>query len=403
MIFNLLRMTLIALIVFSSTNSLAAEDKIRTNISGYVEPQITATKDDILIKERLRLEIDIDFQHNISLVANADFFAYQGDRNWNMLDFVPEKINASVAAADKYLYESIFSEDILLHKAYLKASLSSIDLYLGRQQMPLGTGYAWNPTDIFNLKDTTDPTSELPGHDAIRIDYMISDRSNLYVFYLPDENADEFDTFKPEAGNEESAIVVRYKRGIGHFDTSLIFMRRDRLLTDYVSFETIAQKRSVYGFDLAGELFSLGVWAEYAYHALNNAKDFDDFVLGADYTFLNELYVLGEYYRNNAAKKDHKLYDIHDWMRFLFGETKTITRDQLYLYLSYPATDLITVGCAALTSLNDGSVQIIPSASYSMTENIEANLFLNFSLGDEETSFGESLGHSITARMRIFF
>ena len=100
MILNLLRITLAALIIFSSTNSLAVEDKIRTDISGYFEPQIMATKDAFLTKERLRLEIDIDFPHNVSLVTNADFFAYQGDRKWNMLDFVPEKINASVAAAD---------------------------------------------------------------------------------------------------------------------------------------------------------------------------------------------------------------------------------------------------------------------------------------------------------------
>ena len=394
---------IMGLLISSNAFSISLEEEVDGDIWGYFEPEITATKDNFLMKNNLRLEGEVDLPFNMSLVASGDFFAYIEDRNWNMLDFVPNKIRDEIPGNVREQYNIKFDEDILLHKAYFKAAIESMDISIGRQQIPLGTGYVHNPTDIFNAKSVTDPTLELPGHDAARIDIAMSDRSTLYLFYLPDENVNDFDVFKPEAGSEEQAFVVRYKQGIERFDASVIFIKRDRVITDYYTFETDVQEQYIYGFDFVGELFGLGVWSEYAYHSLRGASDFDDFVIGADYTFINELYVLGEYYRNNEAKRDNELYNLNDWMRFLFGETKTITRDSFYLYMSYPATDLITVGCGSLMSLNDWSTQVIPSITYSMIENIELKLFVNFSVGGKNTGFGESLGNSVTAKVRIFF
>ncbi len=387
----------------SAAQSLSLDEEVDGDIWGYFEPDITATKDKFLMKNNLRLEGAVDLPFDISLVASGDFFADIGDSEWNMLDFVPNKIRDGVPGNVSELYNITFDEDILLHKAYLKAVIGSMDVCLGRQQIPLGTGYVYNPTDVFNEKSVTDPTLELPGHDAVRIDIAMSDRSTLYLFYIPDENVEEFDVFKPEAGSEEQAFVVRYKQGIERFDVSAIVIKRDRVVTDYYTFETDVQEQYIYGCDVVGELCGLGVWAEYAYHSLRNAPDFDDFVIGADHTFINELYVLGEYYRNNEEKRDYELYDLNDWMRFLAGETKTITRDSFYLYMSYPVTDLITAGCGSLMSLNDWSTQIIPSITYSMTENVELKLFVSISIGEKNKSFGESLGNSLTAKIRVYF
>jgi len=56
---------------------------------------------------------------------------------------------------------------------------------VGEQQISLGTGYAWNPTNIFNVKDLPDPTYEQPGHTALRADLPVGERGEAVLIYAP--------------------------------------------------------------------------------------------------------------------------------------------------------------------------------------------------------------------------
>jgi len=42
-------------------------------------------------------------------------------------------------------------------------------LRIGKQQLPWGAGYSWNPTDIFNAKDPLDSTYERVGLNAFQL------------------------------------------------------------------------------------------------------------------------------------------------------------------------------------------------------------------------------------------
>jgi hypothetical protein len=112
---------------------------------------------------------------------------------------------------------------------------------------------------------------------------------------------------------------------------------------------------------------------------------------------------LGEYYHNERAKSDYKQLDLNDWILYLIAENKTITRDNLYLYLDYPLTDLIHINNSLVGSLNDRSFALIPGANYSFQENIELQLFINLSLGEDLKSYTNEQGQGGLLRMRIYF
>jgi hypothetical protein len=162
-------------------------------------------------------------------------------------------------------------------------------------------------------------------------------------------------------------------------------------------------RRRLFGGDIVGELFGLGVWGEFGYNRIRNEKNFSEIDAGFDYTLDNGIYILGEYYHNERAKSDHKDLDLGDWLRYLAAEIKTITRDNLYLYVDYPLTDLIHINNSVVGSLNDYSFALIPGANYSFRENIEIQLFINLSLGEDLKSYTHEQGQSGLLRMKIYF
>jgi len=83
-----------------------------------------------------------------------------------------------------------------------------------------------------------------------------------------------------------------------------------------------------------------------------------------DYTFDFQTYIMCEFYRNTSAKSDYKRYNFNDWMQLLSAETKSITRDQVYLFVQHPLTDLINIGTSYIISLSDNSSAFIPMVTY---------------------------------------
>ncbi|MCK5534711.1 hypothetical protein KAI68_06305, partial [bacterium] len=131
--------------------------------------------------------------------------------------------------------------------------------------------------------------------------------------------------------------------------------------------------------------------------------DFYESVTGIDYTFIGGTYVMCEYYRNTRGKDDYKKYDLNDWLQFITAQTKTISQDQIYASLTHPMTDLITAGTSLITSLNDGSFSLIPSFTYSLFENVDLSVFLNFNLGKKGTNYDQTLGNGGVARLQVYF
>ncbi|MCK4223562.1 MAG: hypothetical protein KAX39_00175 [candidate division Zixibacteria bacterium] len=368
------------------------------DIFGYFEPQFTLIYLDgnyyQLQSNKLRVDLKSNPVENVEFGANFDWIVYHGKRDWNFWDFIPKEVTSSVHPFRRYRYQFTYEDRNFLDNAYLRFSFPSFDLMVGKQQISLGTGYAFNPTDVFNFKDLMDPTYEQPGHNALRIDWPLKDGFSLLALY------------SPESSWQNSGKLLRLKGRWGHFDFSVIGTETEWTVTDYTypyyNFITTHQRRMLGG-DFAGELLGLGIWAEGAYNFVEESKDFWELVVGSDYTFDSELYLMLELYHHSLAKSDYRQYDLNDWLRFFYQEQKSITRDQLYCFVQYPATDLLKIGGSALVSLSDGSIAFVPTALYSFSENVELTLIGNINVGKEGKAYGNNQGHSLLLRSRVYF
>jgi hypothetical protein len=335
---------------------------------------------------------------NVTFAANFNFITFHGKTQWNILDFLPLEVTAVIPEEMRAIYVFPFPDRIFLDNAYLKLAFKAFDLTVGKQQISLGAGYVWNPTDVFNIKDPLDPTYEQPGHNAIRVDVPVGNSSTVTALYSPDEEW------------KSSAKMMQIKGRISRFDFAVIGIEKTWRFFDYTQFDfmnmnfvELPEKRQLLGISTVGELFGVGVWAEYAYNWMDVTKDFYELVVGMDYTFDFQTYVMAEYYRNTLGKTDYRDYDLNDWMRLMASEQKAIARDQIYALLRHPVTDLMGLGLSTLVNITDGSFVLIPTLEYSLSDNVDIFAYLNINFGKEGTNFAKDLGSGGMIRARVYF
>jgi len=276
----------------------------QADLFGYFEPQFmgASVKGEILqlFSNKLRLDLKWDALKNVTFAANFNFITYHGKKTWNILDFLPGDVTANIPETMKALYVLPFEDRIFLDNAYIRFTFKAFDLTVGKQQISPGTGYVWNPTDVFNIKDPLDPTYEQPGHNGLRVDIPLGTSSSFTTLYAPD------DDFK------SSTKMVQFKTRLAHFDLILIGVEKTWRFHDYTRFDygamnfvELPENRRLLGVSTAGELLGLGVWTEYAYNWMENSQNFSELVAGWDYTFDFQTYVMMEFYRNTLGKTEN--------------------------------------------------------------------------------------------------
>jgi len=374
----------------------------RVEIFGYFESQFMGTRLRNqfyqLYTNKLRVDLQSRLSERVTFIANFDDITYHGKTTWNILDFLAPEITNTVPAELQPYYVLPFADRHFLDNAFLKLTFEHFDLTLGKQQISLGTGYVWNPVDVFNIKDILDPTYEQPGHNAVRLDLPLGSSYSLMALYSPEDQW------------KNSARLVRFKGRISHFDYALIAIEKQWRFHDYTQiapsqtgFLETPEKRQLVGASTAGELFGLGIWAEGAYNKMEITDNFYELVVGIDYTFDFQTYFMCEFYRNTLGKSDSRDYTINDWMRLMATEQKAIAHDQLYLFVQHPITDFVNLGSSFIFSISDGSLALVPTLNYSFAQNVDMMAYLNFNCGKSGTAFDKNQGHGGILRVRVYF
>ena len=346
---------------------------------------------------KFRLDLDSAPTDRIRVSANLVSKYYDGASTFNFMEFidpsywpiVPNMDPASsslVMVLDELPYQ--LSDTLFLDNAYLDFHHDRFDLTLGRQQIPSGVGYAWNPTDLFNTKDMMDPTYEDTGVPATRIDVPFG-----------------FMTFtgivQPSNFWNNSTQYYQLKTGLGRFDISLLYGKAAYSETGL--FAAGNWNRELGGVNLEGELFGLGTRAELAVNRLDYDSDSlkYEFIIGGDYTFDNSLYLLGEFYHNDfGVKVDQTQFD--DYLIFLAGQRKSLNQNYFFLMTMYPLTDLLSGSLFSIANLDDGSFAINPQLVYNIFEDVELSLLASVFVGDDRDEFGyQSAG--LRLRLRAYF
>lgn len=382
--------------------SFSAKAQERVELFGYFESTMMGaeinSKVNQLFTNKLRVDLKSAISDQVTFAANFDYITYHGTTEWNILDFLSSKVTSQIPTDLHMLYVIPFTDRHFLDNAYLKIAFNNFDLIVGKQQISVGTGYVWNPLDVFNIKDPLDPTYEQPGHNAIRLEMPLGTIYSLTALYSPDDKW------------RNSAKLIRFKGRFSHFDYSLLATQTVWNFHDYTQFDMgsmefveLPEQRRLLGTSLAGELFGLGTWVEFGYNDMEKSKDFYELVAGTDYTFDFQTYFMIEYYRNTLGKTDYKKYNLNDWMRQFTAEQKAISRDQVYALIQHPITDFIDLGTSCIYSISDNSLAFVPTLNYSFAANMDIMAYLNFNFGKDGTAYSETSGNGGLLRARVYF
>jgi hypothetical protein len=281
---------------------------------------------------------------------------------------------------DHLSYSSFYpKETLVMDRALIKLYFGSFDLIFGKQQIAWGTGYVFNPTDIWNIKDPTDPNGSKIGVLAANLDFFFGENSSLNIIAAPGSN---FDHMK---------YGFRIKSTAGRYEYSLSAIRDN---SDDAALLNIPERLQL-GADFSGEIINeIGFFGEaaisnprYAGMEMNETDSvYIQFCTGFDYTFKSGLYLLGEYYYNGIGKRDYRNYDLKSFTRLTGGEMSGLAQNYISAVVKYPFLNDYSCTLISLVNMDDLSCALIPELEYSFHQNISVRLNSNLYTGSSSRS-----------------
>jgi hypothetical protein len=279
---------------------------------------------------KLRFKIDSELYDNVNLHLEPEYQL--------LIKNEPLPLVSSVAGIDQLVWD----------RAYIKVNLPQADLTLGQQSIAWGTGYIWNPTDVLNPFTLSFAVSEEDEEDEI-----------AFRFEVPLGEVDGIDGFIVGGERWQDSIkAIKRKTNVYNYDWS-------------VSFVDLGANGFQFGFDLAGELFDLGVRNEIALISPSAANRYFKSSWGLDYTFENGWYINTEYFFNGGGQKKKENYD---WTNYLDGEINQLAMDYFFFGFRKNLDELTIINLSIILNADDMSHIVYPALNYNFAENIDVSL-----------------------------
>lgn len=384
-------------------------------------------------------EYRLDLKTEVSPIEKAHFYSEVWLRS---LGFPTVQSSADLVNKDKVSPLSLdFREAYVDLYGFL---LDNLDLRIGRQRIAWGTADKLNPTDNLNpddLEDIWDFGRHL-GSDGLKASYYPGDWTFTAVYIpvftpavlprgdwasalspsmqLPSgltlKNSTDTITMPKNNLKESSIIGIKLSKFFLGYDFSLsyVYGRDDLPLTRKVTFtptgtpgevdiasELIYPRMHIAGIDMAGAIANVGVWAEAAVFFPEEVKMIKDlsalgmgikesialddkpyvkYVLGADYTFKNGIYVNGQYLHGFIHERGSD--NLEDY--FMFGLEKKLLNEKLKII---PISGGIEIKDFKDIE-NDYAVIFAPEIDYYPVVNTEITLGARLIDGKNTTNFG---------------
>ncbi len=299
----------------------------------------------------------------------------------HVLGFVMANASSGISVDEDVMYSSyLLNDKFSINKALIKIFTAPADIYIGKQQIGWGVGYAWNPTDVFNVKNALDPKASKSGLLSLRSEINLPKDGLLSAVLIPGH----------VLGNISFGARVLYP--IAGFDVSLSAVRMynvDRRILGL-------PKKIQIGADITGDITSksIGIWAEgcFVNQVYNGYGNFDSsyvqFVTGSNYTFGNGLFVMGEYYYNGKGSSTGD-YNLTDLIFLLSGDMAGLGKHYLFGGLTKKIyNDYVEMSLFGNANIVDKSGALIPSLNYDFSDDIHFTMGAMFFIGDSNDEFG---------------
>jgi hypothetical protein len=339
-------------------------------------------------KNKLRLDLETHPSENIYFKSNLIIEKWFGKTTYKLSSFIPKSLLLDTSLVQTLDAKPITMTDTLyLDNAYVTWQQKRTLVTLGIQPIQWGSGYAWNPTDIWNRKDILDPAYEKNGDMALRLEQGIGMLSLSIISGISEKW-------------RNTPWSAEIKSHIASFDIALTGTRKH----DEVN---VQSEKYTLGWWFSGQLFDVGVWNE---TARNNLKDKISgtkertlqSVTGADYTFGvgNGLYLMSEYlYASDGVSRGK--YTVDSWLSYFSGTRLVLGKHNLFNIIRYPFT-LTSITLNIITNLSDGSLIVNPWYNIGITSNVDVDIMAAIPVGGKDDQFGRN-EYAGSIRLSLFW
>jgi hypothetical protein len=277
-----------------------------------------------------------------------------------------------------YLYNNPLSGgfDYLLKKLYLKHKFEKFHLTVGRQPISWSFGSMLNPVDFSLGAMVMDEEMGTKYQDAIEGYMPLNWNTSISVVAAFPENS------------QDIKWGLRGRTLIEGYDLTLNYVQEPEVNIG----EIIIPASRRLGFTVKGDLGPLGVYGALGYYfKADNNGDFL-YQIGSDYSYFfeagNKVYLQLEY----LSMKQENLSSVLG--PFFSGKITNNLDNQAGLLLglvNYEINEFSQVSLMAISSLNDGSMIIMPGYHNQLNNNLSLDLNMAIYSGKEGTLFGSTV------------
>ncbi len=295
----------------------------------------------------------------------------------------------AIAQLEEHLpYSSFYpADEFTMDRAVLKLYFKHLDISLGRQAIAWGTGYAFNPTDIWNIKDPLDADAPKTGLNAFRAEIPLGELSGLDIILSPGR-----DFYHSSVGGR---IKANYAGNDISF-SAIKYMNADRELLGL-------PEKLLLGADIISQIGEVGVLAEAAfnnpiYYPMEYWETDSAFFqadIGVNYTLDNGIYMMAEYYYNGAGSSYYQDYSTDGFIKMMAGEMSGFGQHYVMLGVTKELYNHLMFSGFAIINTTDTSFMLLPEVSYSLSDNVEFKLGIQAAFGDKKKSEYGSMLNSV--------
>jgi len=325
-------------------------------------------------------KVDIGGEVDASLVVILDdqgnIFAYPQE-SLDLELFLPTHNNTQ-AKFEIYLFNNPMSGgfDYLIKKLYLKHKFEKLHLTLGRQPISWSFGSMLNPVDFTLGSMVMDEETGAKYQDAIQAYIPLNWNSSVSLFAA-----------FPEA-SQDIKWGLRGRTMIEGYDLTLNYVREPEI--DFMG--TIIPASQRIGFTAKGDLGPIGVYGALGYYFKENDDGDIAYLIGGDYSYFfeagNKVYFQLEY----LSMKEDNLSSILG--PFFAGNVTNNLNENIGLILgmaNYEIDEFSQINLMAISSINDGSIIIIPGYRNQLSNNLSFNFSTAIYFGKEDSLFGSTV------------
>lgn len=370
---------------------------------------------------RLRLDLSARPVRGFRMDADVIARTFHGTTRYDLRDMMAPKFDTELdvlATLDPSWVQINLTDEIFIDNAFFTADAGPFRLRVGKQQIRFGSGYLWNPTDPFNTKDLLDPTYELTGITAARLQLFLPSEGVLEAYGLPRGRLEGFHA-------EDMAAVLRARVALDRWVAGVTYVYfQDIVGIDRTTVEQLDARRSLFGVEVTGEIAGVGVWGEGAFNltdrksAATRLQSFGDPACpgdleqlcwfealgGASYTFEGGVLVQAEYLYNGRGYADSEGYELSDWYAYLDQTVRYLGMHYATAMVQIPFEQLhLTATAMAIANLSDRSLLLTPSVQWDWSQYLALTLYGGLVRSDDATDEFRAVGQAGYLRFRFSF